>query len=140
MRRLSVAWKRIVNASPIVFLTRLDLLDILGEPGVDVLVPDAVSDELARLSQDDPAAAAVRSTAWIEVVPTPAIPDFLRAWKLDAGARASLPVNAKAVHDSSAAAPLKLSGTGVPARERKGRPRQFSRGPIEAQWHGRPCP
>jgi predicted nucleic acid-binding protein len=85
-----VAWKRIVNASPMVFLTRLDQVDLLREPGVDVLVPDAVLDELARLSQDDPAAAAVRSTPWIQVVPTPAIPDFLRAWKLGAGETAVL--------------------------------------------------
>jgi len=57
-----VAWKRIVNASPMVFLTRLDLVDLLREPGMDVLVPDAVLDELARLSHDDPAALAARST------------------------------------------------------------------------------
>jgi len=37
-------------------------VDLLREPGMDVLVPDAVLDELARLSHDDPAALAARST------------------------------------------------------------------------------
>jgi predicted nucleic acid-binding protein len=85
-----VAWKRIVNASPIIFLTKLGLLDVLSEPGVVVLVPEAVLNELARLGADDPAAVAVRSTTWIEVVPTPAIPDLVRAWKLGAGETAVL--------------------------------------------------
>jgi predicted nucleic acid-binding protein len=85
-----VAWKRIVNASPMIFLAQLDLVEILREPGMDVLVPDAVLDELGRLNQDDPAAAAVRSTPWIKVVRAPAIPEFLKAWKLGAGETAVL--------------------------------------------------
>jgi predicted nucleic acid-binding protein len=85
-----VAWKRIVNASPIIFLTRLGPMDLLREPGVSVLVTDAVLNELARLGVEDPAVTAVRSTPWIQVVATPKIPDFLRAWKLGAGETAVL--------------------------------------------------
>ena len=86
-----MAWKRIVNASPMIFLTRLGRVDLLNESGVEVLVPDAVLAELARLSPDDPAALVVSSTPWIQVVPTPVIPDFLRDWKLGAGKRPSWP-------------------------------------------------
>ncbi len=43
-----MAWKRIVNASPFIFLTRLGLLDILNEPGVTVVVPTAVVRNEAR--------------------------------------------------------------------------------------------
>jgi predicted nucleic acid-binding protein len=85
-----VAWKRIVNASPIIHLTHLGLVHLLNEPDVIVLVPEAVLNELACLGSDDPAVTAVRSTPWIQVVPTPAIPDFLRAWKLGAGETAVL--------------------------------------------------
>ena len=85
-----MALKRIVNASPIIFLTRLGLMDLLSDPGVAVFVPDAVLNELAYLGPDDPAAAAVRSTSWIHVVPNPAIPTFLQAWKLGAGETAVL--------------------------------------------------
>ena len=34
--------RRVVNASPIIFLDRVGFLDQLNEPGVTVLVPDPV--------------------------------------------------------------------------------------------------
>jgi hypothetical protein len=49
-----VAWKRVVNASPLIFPTRLGLLDILNEPKVIVEVPEAVLMELSFLDVDDP--------------------------------------------------------------------------------------
>jgi predicted nucleic acid-binding protein len=87
-----VAWKRIVNASPLIFLTRLGLLDILNEFGAAVQIPDAVLAELSFLDRDDPAAVAARSTHWIQVVPTPPIPDFIRSWRLGAGETSVLSV------------------------------------------------
>ena len=39
---VSVIFRRVVNASPLIFLTRLGLLDVLNEPGVPVIVPDTV--------------------------------------------------------------------------------------------------
>jgi predicted nucleic acid-binding protein len=80
-----VAWKRIVNASPLIFLTRLGLLHILNEPDVPVLVPEAVLAELSYQDPDDPAAVAARSTDWIKVVATPPIPEFLQARRLGPG-------------------------------------------------------
>jgi hypothetical protein len=65
-------------------------VDLLSEPGVVVLVPDAVLVELGSLGPDDPAVVAVRSTPWIHIVPTPAIPDFLQVPKLGAGETAVL--------------------------------------------------
>lgn len=80
-----MAWKRIVNASPLIFLTRLGLLDILNEPGVAVMVPEDVLAELSAQDPDDPAALAARSTDWIQLVATPAIPESLRSGRLGAG-------------------------------------------------------
>ena len=80
-----MAWKRVVNASPLIFLTRLGLLDVLNEPGVTVRVPEAVVAELSFLDTNDAAAVAARSTAWINVVPTPPVPEFIRSWRLGAG-------------------------------------------------------
>jgi predicted nucleic acid-binding protein len=80
-----VAWERIVNASPLIFLTRLGLPEIPNESGVEVMVPDAVLAELSDPDPDDPAAVAARSTDWIRVVPTPAIPESVRARKRGAG-------------------------------------------------------
>jgi predicted nucleic acid-binding protein len=117
-----VAWKRIVNASRIIFLTRPGLMDLLSELGVDVVVPDAVLNELARLGPDDPAAVAVRSTPWIDVVPTPAIPDFLKAWKLGPGETAVLALATAAVGPGREVvlddwrARRRAEGLGVPVR------------------------
>jgi predicted nucleic acid-binding protein len=81
-----------VNASPLIFLTRVGLLDVLNEPGIPVMVPDDVLSELGRLSPNDPAALAVGQTTWLLVVPTPPIPASVQAWNLDAGESAVLAV------------------------------------------------
>jgi predicted nucleic acid-binding protein len=81
-----------VNASPIIFLTRVGLLEVLNEPGIPVVVPDQVLSELSRLSSHDPAALAVRQTSWLQIVPSPPLPMSVRAWNLDAGEAAVLAV------------------------------------------------
>ena len=84
--------RRVVNASPIIFLDRLGLLDQLNEPRgtVAVHIPDFVLEELGGLTPDDPAAVAVRSASWIQVVAAPPIPDSLRPFRLDRGEEAVL--------------------------------------------------
>ena len=82
--------RRIVNASPIIFLDRVGLLDQLNEAVVTVLVPVPVLEELGGLTADDPAAVAVRSVSWIQVVAAPPIPDSLRPFRLDRGEEAVL--------------------------------------------------
>lgn len=74
-----------MNASPLIFLTRLGLLEVLREPGVPVVVPDIVMAEISGLGPSDPAAQAVQQSSWIQVVPTPAIPAAVLLWGLDAG-------------------------------------------------------
>ena len=81
-----------MNASPLIFLTRVGLLEVLNEPGIPVIVPDQVLSELGGLSSSDPAALAVRQSTWLHVVPSPAIPVSIRAWNLDAGESAVLAV------------------------------------------------
>ena len=45
----------VVNASPIITLAKAGHLELLEEPGIDVLVPDAVSTEVLAGSISDPA-------------------------------------------------------------------------------------
>jgi predicted nucleic acid-binding protein len=85
-----VSSRRVVNASPIIFLDRVGLLDQLNEAVVTVLVPVPVLEELGGLTADDPAAVAVRSASWIQVVAAPPIPDSLRPFRLDRGEEAVL--------------------------------------------------
>jgi predicted nucleic acid-binding protein len=80
-----VSLRRVVNASPIIFLHRVGLLEQLSERGVTVLVPDAVLEELGGLRSDDPAAVAVRSAPWVQVVATPPFPNSLPRFRLDRG-------------------------------------------------------
>ncbi len=85
-----MASRRVVNASPIIHLYHLGLLDELNEPGVTVLVPDLVVEELGGLSPDDPALAAVRSSSWVHIVPMPPPPAALAMFRLDRGEAAVL--------------------------------------------------
>ena len=71
--------RRVVNASPIILLHRVGLLDELNEAGVTVLIPAPVLEELGGLTPDDPAAIAVRSASWIQVVVAPPPPDAVAA-------------------------------------------------------------
>ena len=77
--------RRVVNASPLIFLTRVGLLEVLREQGVPVLVPDIVIAEISSLGPSDEAVQAVANSSWIQVVSTPAIPPEVLPWGLDAG-------------------------------------------------------
>jgi predicted nucleic acid-binding protein len=87
-----VIFSRVVNASPLIFLTKVGLLEVLREPGVPVLVPDVVLAEVGGLDPNDPAVRAVEQSQWMRVVSTPTIPDNVLVWDLDAGESAVLAV------------------------------------------------
>ena len=84
--------RRVVNASPLIFLTEVGLLEVLRQPGIPVLVPDAVLDEVGRLGPNDPAIQAVHQSGWMQIVSTPRIPDVILVWDLDDGESAVLAV------------------------------------------------
>ena len=74
-----------MNASPLIFLTRVALLEVLRGPADEVFVPDIVVEEINRRGPTDPAAAAIRSTAWLQVAVSPAVSLEMAAWNLGAG-------------------------------------------------------
>ena len=84
--------RRVVNASPLIFLTHVGLLEALDEPGVPVVVPDRVIDEIGARGASDPAVIALGAAPWIRVVPTPPIPKEVSDWGLDPGESAVLAV------------------------------------------------
>jgi predicted nucleic acid-binding protein len=57
-----------------------------------VIVPEPVLSELGSLNPADPAAIAVRSEGWIQVVASPPIPDALKPFRLDRGEASVLAV------------------------------------------------
>jgi uncharacterized protein len=95
---------RVVNASPLIHLARVSLLELLRGPnqGIAVTVPAVVLDEFMRGAQHDPTAGLVEAAArdWLTVVPTPTPhPDINRA-RIDAGEIAVLSV-ARLAHGST---------------------------------------
>ena len=62
----------IVNASPLIVLAKAESLDLLRVPGAEVLVPQAVADEVMRGPATDPARRALQES-WggqpVEVAP-----------------------------------------------------------------------
>lgn len=76
---------RIVNASPLIFLSQVGLLEALREPGLDVVVPEAVANEIRALGHSDPAVRALDELAWLTIRPAPPAPEVLATFLLDPG-------------------------------------------------------
>ena len=73
------------NASPLIFLSRAGLLDLLKLEGKEIVVPNPVAEEIQRRGPDDLTVQAIEKTTWITIVESPPIPDTLRAWDLGEG-------------------------------------------------------
>jgi predicted nucleic acid-binding protein len=87
---------RVVNASPLIHLARVSLLELLRGPnqGIAVTVPAVVLDEVVRGARHDPTGGLVEAAArdWLTLVPTPTPhPDINRA-RIDAGEIAVLSI------------------------------------------------
>ena len=78
---------RVVNASPLIHLARVSLLEWLRGPGQDdeVLVPAVVLDEVLRGAGHDPTAGLVEAAArdWLTVVPTPILHPDINPARID---------------------------------------------------------
>jgi predicted nucleic acid-binding protein len=79
-----------VNASPLIFLARAGLLDLLRLISSELVVRAPVATELSRRGPDDPAARALGSTDWLTVVPASPIPAVIQSWDLGPGESAVL--------------------------------------------------
>lgn len=82
----------VADASPLIFLGRLDLLHLLQSVYGRVLVPTAVRDEVLGDGPELPGASAVRAATWLEIVdeePIDAVAALLRG-SLGAGERAAI--------------------------------------------------
>lgn len=76
---------RIVNASPLIVLSKVGHFELI-RLGVDsVLVPEAVLDEVAALGPLDPTLQAVRNATWLQVLAAPAIPLEIARHRLGTG-------------------------------------------------------
>jgi len=74
-----------VNASPLIFLARAGLLDLLQLLYAEIVVPEAVATEINHRGSNDPTAQAIANTSWLVVTQTPPVPQQIQAWGLGQG-------------------------------------------------------
>lgn len=82
--------RAVINASPLIFLSKggyLDLLELISE---EILVPDPVAAEIRQRGLDDVTANALEKTDWLRVVPAPVISTVIGSWDLGPGESAVL--------------------------------------------------
>lgn len=75
----------VVNASPLIFLSKVGLLHFLQLAGSTVMVPAAVAREIRQREASDLTVQALEQTVWLEIVETPPAPSLIQAWDLGPG-------------------------------------------------------
>ncbi|HJP94365.1 MAG TPA: DUF3368 domain-containing protein [Pyrinomonadaceae bacterium] len=75
----------VVNASPLIFLSRAGLIDLLQLISFEIIVPEAVAAEIKFRGNSDPTAQTLANTSWLVVTQTPSIPPQIQAWGLGPG-------------------------------------------------------
>jgi predicted nucleic acid-binding protein len=83
-----VAERVVVNASPLIVLSRASRIDLLTLVGTPVHVPESVSREVRAHS--DEAARALETVAWLKTVPDAEMLPLVRGWDLGDGESAVL--------------------------------------------------
>ncbi|MBF0311426.1 MAG: DUF3368 domain-containing protein [Magnetococcales bacterium] len=80
----------IINASPLIFLARSRHIHLLQHLHRPILVPQPVVQEIRARGPHDPTVRTLNETAWLEIVPAPAIPGEILVWDLGLGESAVL--------------------------------------------------
>ncbi len=80
-----MADKAIINASPLIFLSRSHHLDLLQAFVKEVWVPEPVATEILHRGQQDITARAIEQTAWLITQPVASIPTIITEWRLGGG-------------------------------------------------------
>lgn len=80
-----MAERPVVNASPLIFLARANLLDLIRLAGEEIVVPRVVEEEIQRRGPTDTTVHAIEQTPWLVVTETPPIPEAIQSWGLGDG-------------------------------------------------------
>lgn len=75
----------VINASPLIFLSRGHHIDLLHHFADEILVPKPVADESIARGPENETAQAIKNTPWIKIVETPSIPETILYWGLGQG-------------------------------------------------------
>ena len=75
----------VINTSPLIFLSKGGLIDLLQLLSPEIIVPEAVMNEIEAYGMDDITAKILKKTKWLVVRKTPNIPTVIQNWNLGAG-------------------------------------------------------
>jgi predicted nucleic acid-binding protein len=87
-----VANVAVINASPLIFLSRSKHFELLRRFADKILVPEPVAREIQAKGVQDITAQTLINTAWLEFVTAPTLPEAISAWALGAGESAVLAI------------------------------------------------
>lgn len=79
-----------INASPLIFLSKANLIDLLKIFSPTIIVPEAVALEIQAYGETDITAQALAETDWLVIQSIPLIPTIIQSWDLGAGESAVL--------------------------------------------------
>jgi predicted nucleic acid-binding protein len=79
-----------INTSPLIFLTKGGVLELLQIISQEIIVPAAVATEIQAYGEMDVTAIALVQKNWLVVVETPPVPTVIQSWDLGAGESAVL--------------------------------------------------
>jgi predicted nucleic acid-binding protein len=85
-----MAESAVVNASPLICLSRAGLADLLCQAAETVVVPASVASEILVRGPSDQTAIVLRTSPWLKQVDDPAIPPSILGWDLGRGESAVL--------------------------------------------------
>lgn len=80
-----VAIRPVINASPLILLTKVSLLDLLQLVSTEVFVPAPVATEIQQRGVSDMTVQALAQTDWLIVIETPPVPSVIQLYDLGAG-------------------------------------------------------
>lgn len=66
-----------INTSPLIFLTKGGVLELLQIASQEIVVPAAVATEIEQYGETDVTAIALAQTDWLVVVETPPVPTVI---------------------------------------------------------------
>jgi predicted nucleic acid-binding protein len=75
----------VINTSPLIFLSKAGLIDLLKVVNQKIIVPTVVKDEIFAYGKEDITAQILAEKDWLIVKETPPVPTIIQNWDLGKG-------------------------------------------------------
>lgn len=75
----------VVNASPLIFLSKAGMVHLLRQEESEIIVPEPVAQEIRKRGNHDVTVKVLESTYWLKPVEVSNIPALIQSWDLGPG-------------------------------------------------------